>query len=213
MPALTFAQLGELTGGQVVQSPDLITSSVVIDSREVKPESVFFAIKGQRFDGHQFLDAALATARGAVVSQVPAHLPAGKGLVHVADTTVALQQLARGIRERFPFTLIAVTGSAGKTTTKEMIAALAGSERHTFKSWGNFNNLIGCPLCIDNTPDGTEVVVSEMGMNHKGEIAQLAALTHPDVAVYTNTGPRHIEFFAPIARVPHATQDPSDTAS
>src|SRR5258708_7975072 len=207
MPALTFAQLAELTGGQVVQNPELITSSVVIDSREVKPESVFFAIKGQRFDGQQFLDAALATARGAVVSQVPASLPAGKGLVRVSDTTVALQQLARGIRERFPFTLIAVTGSAGKTTTKEMIAALAGSERRTFKSWGNFNNLIGCPLCIDNTPDGTEVVVREMGMNHKGEIAQLAALTHPDVGVYTNIGPVHIEFFSTIEKIVEAKKE------
>src|SRR5258708_5605106 len=163
--------------------------------------------KRDRFDGHQFLDLALATARGAVVSHVPARLPAGKGLVRVSDTTAALQQLARGIRERFPFTLIAVTGSAGKTTTKEMIAALVGSERRTFKSWGNFNNLIGCPLCIDNTPDGTEVVVSEMGMNHKGEIAQLAALTHPDVAVYTNIGPVHIEFFGTIEKIAEAKKE------
>ena len=207
MPALTFAQLAELTGGEVVQNPDLIASSVVIDSREVKPESVFFAIRGERLDGHQFLDAALATARGAVVSDVPAYLPAGKGFVRVADTTVALQQLARGIRERFPFTLIAVTGSAGKTTTKEMIATLAGSERRTFKSWGNFNNLIGCPLCIDNTPDGTEVVVSEMGMNHKGEIAQLAGLTHPDMGVYTNIGPVHIEFFGTIEKIAEAKKE------
>ncbi|HXH37483.1 MAG TPA: UDP-N-acetylmuramoyl-tripeptide--D-alanyl-D-alanine ligase [Thermoanaerobaculia bacterium] len=204
---LTFRQLAEMTGGAVIQGADVITDSVVIDSREVKPGSVFFAIKGDRLDGHQFLPQALATASGAVVSQVPESIPAEKGIILVSDTTVALQKMARSIRERYAFTLIAITGSAGKTTTKEMIATLAGSERRTFKSWGNFNNLIGCPLCIDNTPDGTEVVVSEMGMNHKGEIAQLAGLVHPDVGVYTNIGPVHIEFFGSIEKIAEAKRE------
>ena len=204
---LTFRQIAEMTGGEVVQGPDVVTDSVVIDSREVKPDSVFFAITGERLDGHQFLTQALGTARGAVVSQVPDNVPAGKGIVRVADTTVALQNMARSIRERYPFTLIAITGSAGKTTTKEMIATLVGSERRTFKSWGNFNNLIGCPLCIDNTPDDAEVVVSEMGMNHKGEIARLAGLTHPDVGVYTNIGPVHIEFFGTIEKISEAKRE------
>ncbi|HSY52259.1 MAG TPA: UDP-N-acetylmuramoyl-tripeptide--D-alanyl-D-alanine ligase [Thermoanaerobaculia bacterium] len=204
---LTFRQLAEMTGGATVQGAEVITDSVVIDSREVKPGSVFFAIKGDRLDGHQFLPQALATARGAVVSRVPENIPSGKGIVQVSDTTVALQNLARSIRERYPFTLIAITGSAGKTTTKEMIATLAGSERRTFKSWGNFNNLIGCPLCIDNTPDDAEVVVSEMGMNHKGEIAQLARLLSPDVGVYTNIGPVHIEFFGSIEKIAEAKRE------
>ena len=204
---LTFRQIAEMTGGEIVQGGDVATDSVVIDSREVKPDSVFFAIKGERLDGHQFVAQALATARGAVVSQVPENVPADKGIVRVADTTVALQNLARSIRERYPFTLIGITGSAGKTTTKEMIATLVGSERRTFKSWGNFNNLIGCPLCIDNTPDDAEVVVSEMGMNHKGEIAQLAGLTHPDVGVYTNIGPVHIEFFGTIEKIAEAKRE------
>jgi len=204
---MTFRQLAELTNGTLIQGGDLTTSSVVIDSREVKPDSVFFAIKGERLDGHQFLPQALATARGAVVSQVPDPLPHDKGIVRVEDTTAALQQLARSIRERYPFTLIAVTGSAGKTTTKEMIATLVGTERRTFKSWGNFNNLIGCPLCIDNTPDDAEVVVSEMGMNHKGEIALLAGLTHPDVGVYTNIGPVHIEFFGTVEKIAEAKRE------
>jgi UDP-N-acetylmuramoyl-tripeptide--D-alanyl-D-alanine ligase len=204
---LTFRQLAEMTGGELIQGADIATGSVVIDSREVKPDSVFFAIKGDRLDGHQFVSQALATARGAVVSQVPENIPAEKGIVRVADTTIALQNLARSIRERYPFTLIAITGSAGKTTTKEMIATLAGSERRTFKSWGNFNNLIGCPLCIDNTPDDAEVVVSEMGMNHKGEIALLAGLTHPDVGVYTNIGPVHIEFFGTIEKIAEAKRE------
>jgi UDP-N-acetylmuramoyl-tripeptide--D-alanyl-D-alanine ligase len=204
MPTLTFRQIAELTGGTLVQGGDVVTNSVVIDSREAKPDSAFFAIKGERLDGHQFLAQALATARGAVVSQLPDPLPAGKGIVKVDDTTAALQNLARSIRERQPFTLIGITGSAGKTTTKEMIATLIGTERRTFKSWGNFNNVIGCPLCIDNVPDDAEVVVSEMGMNHKGEIALMAGLTHPDVGVYTNIGPVHIEFFGTVEKIAEA---------
>jgi UDP-N-acetylmuramoyl-tripeptide--D-alanyl-D-alanine ligase len=207
MPTLTFRQLAEMTGGELLQGGELTASAVVIDSREVKPGSAFFAIKGERLDGHQFVAQALATASGAVVSEVPPGLPASKALVLVRDTTVALQQLARSIRDRYSFKLIAITGSAGKTTTKEMIATLVGTEHRTFKSWGNFNNLIGCPLCIDNTPDDAEFVVSEMGMNHKGEIAQLAGLTHPDVGVYTNIGPVHIEFFGTVEKIAEAKRE------
>jgi UDP-N-acetylmuramoyl-tripeptide--D-alanyl-D-alanine ligase len=207
MPTLTMRELAEMTNGEVVQNPDVVISSVVIDSREVKPNSVFFAIKGERLDGHQFISQALQTARGAVVAQLPPSLPRDKGIVRVADTTTALQELARSIRNRYHFLLIAITGSAGKTTTKEMIATLAGTERRTFKSWGNFNNLIGCPLCIDNTPDDAEVVVSEMGMNHKGEIATLASLVQPDVGVYTNIGPVHIEFFGTIEKIAEAKRE------
>jgi UDP-N-acetylmuramoyl-tripeptide--D-alanyl-D-alanine ligase len=208
MPTLTFRQLAEMTGGELLQGGEVVISSAVIDSREVKPDSVFFAIKGDRLDGHQFAAKALETARGAVVSQVPeGGISADKGLVRVEDTTVALQRLARSIREHFPFTLIAITGSAGKTTTKEMIATLVGSERRTFKSWGNFNNLIGNPLCIDNTPDDAEVVVSEMGMNHKGEIAAMAGNVRPDVGVYTNIGPVHIEFFGTVEKIAEAKRE------
>ncbi len=207
MPRLTFQEIAQMTGGQVVQGGEVVSSSVVIDSREVKADSVFFAIKGDRLDGHQFVAQALQTALGAVVSQVPDTVPAGKGLVRVGDTTAALQMLARSIRRRYDFQLIGITGSAGKTTTKEMIATLVGTERNTFKSWGNFNNLIGCPLCIDNTPDDAEVVVSEMGMNHKGEIAQMAGWTRPDVGVYTNIAPVHIEFFGTVEKIAEAKKE------
>src|SRR5947209_17852419 len=124
MPTLTMRELAEMTHGDVVQNPDVVVSSVVIDSREVKPDSVFFAIKGERLDGHQFVAQALQTARGAVVSQLPSNIAKDKGIVRVADTTDALQELAKSIRERYDFLLIGITGSAGKTTTKEMIATL-----------------------------------------------------------------------------------------
>ena len=193
MPRLTFSQLAGMVGGTLIQGGDVETSSVVIDSREVKPDSVFFAIKGERLDGHDFLPQALQTACGAVVSRVPENT--GKAIIQVDDTTAALQRLASAIRDRYEFRLIGITGSAGKTTTKEMIATLIGTERRTFKSWGNFNNQIGAPLCLDNMPDGTDVVVSEMGMNHKGEIAEIAGLLRPDLGVYTNIAPVHVEFF------------------
>ncbi len=194
MPTLTFDQLAEMVGGRVIQGGDVTSSSVVIDSREVRPDSVFFAIRGERLDGHDFLPQALQTARGAVVSRVPENTD--KAIVQVDDTTAALQRLAKSIRERYDTTLIGITGSAGKTTTKEMIAALIGTERRVHKSWGNFNNQIGAPLCLDNMPDNAEVVVSEMGMNHAGEIAEIAGLMRPNVGVYTNIAPVHIEFFA-----------------
>ena len=205
MPTLTFAQLAQMVGGTLVQGGEVETSSVVIDSREVRPDSVFFAIKGERLDGHDFLPQALGTARGAVVSRVPENTE--KAIVKVDDTTVALQQLAKSIRERYDFLLIGITGSAGKTTTKEMIATLVGTERRTFKSWGNFNNQIGAPLCLDNVPDDAQVVVSEMGMNHAGEIAEIAGLMRPNIGVYTNIAPVHIEFFGTIEGIAAAKRE------
>ena len=183
MPALTFDRLAAMTGGVVVSGGEIVCDSIVIDNREAKPGSVFFALRGDKHDGHSFFAQALEVAAGAVVSTVPEALPAGKGIVHVDDTTAALQRLASAVRREFSFTLVGVTGSAGKTTTKEMIATLAESEKRTWKSWGNFNNHIGFPLCLANTPEGTDVVVSEMGMSAKGEIEFLAKLAHPNVGV------------------------------
>ena len=204
MPRLTFSELAEMIGGTVVQGGDEVSSSVVIDSREVKPDSVFFAIKGERLDGHQFLPQALQTARGAVVREVP---ETDKAIIQVGDPNKALQKLAQAIRDRYDVTLIGITGSAGKTTTKEMIATLIATERRVHKSWGNFNNQIGAPLCLDNMPDDAEVVVSEMGMNHAGEIAEIAGLMRPHIGVYTNIAPVHIEFFGTIEGIAAAKRE------
>lgn len=205
MPRLTFSQLADMIGGTVIQGGDAESASVVIDSREVKPDSVFFAIKGERLDGHQFLPQALAVAKGAVVSEVPANTD--KPIIQVDDTTKALQRLASAIRDRYDVTLIGITGSAGKTTTKEMIATLISTERRVHKSWGNFNNQIGAPLCLDNMPDDAQVVVSEMGMNHAGEIAEIAGLMRPNIGVYTNIAPVHIEFFGTIEAIAAAKRE------
>jgi UDP-N-acetylmuramoyl-tripeptide--D-alanyl-D-alanine ligase len=207
MPSLTFARLAAMVGGRLVQGGEVSFDHVAIDSREVDATSVFFAIIGDRLDGHAFLGQALEAARGAVVSRVPDVLPEGKGMVEVDDTTVALQSLAAAVRREFPFLLIGITGSAGKTTTKEMIHALIATERRAFKSWGNFNNQIGFPLCLSNTPDDAQVVVSEMGMNHAGEIAQMASYGRPDIGVYTNIRPVHLEFFGTIEGIAAAKRE------
>lgn len=206
MPALSFARIAELTGGELLAGGDVVSTSVVIDSREARPGSVFFAIRGERLDGHQFLGEALGKAAGAVVSTVPDSLE-GAAFVRVGDTLRALQDLARGVRRELPFTLIAITGSAGKTTTKDMIAAMTGSERPTWKSAGNFNNHIGFPLCLADTPDDTEVVVSEMGMSARGEIEFLARLSRPDIGVYTNVQAVHLEFFDSIDDIAAAKRE------
>ncbi|HEX2833298.1 MAG TPA: UDP-N-acetylmuramoyl-tripeptide--D-alanyl-D-alanine ligase [Thermoanaerobaculia bacterium] len=205
MPTLTFARLAQMIGGTLVQGGDVECSSVVIDSRIVREDSVFFAIKGERLDGHDYLPQALQTARGAVVSRLPE--PTGKALIQVDDTSKALQRLAQAIRNEYDVTLIGITGSAGKTTTKEMIATLLATEKRVHKSWGNFNNQIGAPLCLDNMPDDAEVVVSEMGMNHAGEIAEIAGLMRPHVGVYTNIAPVHIEHFGTIEGIAAAKRE------
>lgn len=207
MPSLTFRQLADLTGGRLVAGGDLVADSFVIDSREAKPGSVFFAIEGERLDGHDFLSHALQHSVGAVVSRQPEDLPPGKALILVDETTKALQSLARGVRNSIPFTLIAITGSAGKTTTKEMISTLVATEKKTWRSFGNFNNHIGFPVSMANTPDGTEVVVSEMGMSAKGEIEFLAQLSSPDIGVYTNIKPVHLEFFDSIDGIAAAKRE------
>ncbi len=195
-----------MTGGELLAGGDVVATSVVIDSREARAGAVFFAIRGERLDGHDFVGQALESAAGAVVSRAPDDFR-GAAVVRVDDTLRALQDLARGVRRGFPFVLVGITGSAGKTTTKEILAAITASERATWKSVGNFNNHIGFPLCLSNAPDGTEVVVSEMGMSAKGEIEFLARLARPDIGVYTNIQPVHLEFFESIDGIAAAKRE------
>lgn len=206
MPALTFARIAEMTGGEILAGGEVVATSVVIDSREARPGSVFFAIRGERLDGHRFVGEALAQAAGAVVSAVPDSF-GDAAIVRVGDTLRALQDLARGVRRDYPFILIGITGSAGKTTTKDLVAAMTATEKSTWKSVGNFNNHIGFPLCLANTPDKTEVVVSEMGMSAKGEIELLARLARPDIGVYTNIQAVHLEFFESIDGIAAAKRE------
>ncbi len=182
---------------------------VSIDTRTLKGGDLFFAIRGERFDGHDFVAAAFAAgAGGAVVSEPVTALPpgvaAGRALVVVADTTRALQHLARAVRWRSGARVVAITGSAGKTTTKDVTAAFLGLRFQVMRSTGNLNNHIGLPLSLLELRGGAEVAVVELGMNHAGEIRRLVEIADPDVRVWTNVGEVHLEFFPSVEAIADA---------
>jgi UDP-N-acetylmuramoyl-tripeptide--D-alanyl-D-alanine ligase len=173
-----------------------------IDSRTIGAGELFFAVRGERLDGHEYVEAALTNgAVGAVVSNrwvVPAEVDEAK-LLRVADgedcVLRALQLVARAVRRDWGGRVIGVTGSAGKTTTKEAVAQVLGARFKVLKSAGNLNNGFGLPLQLLKLEREHEVAVIEMGMNHAGEIAALAKIAEPDWAVVSNVGPVHLEFF------------------
>ncbi len=171
------------------------------DSRTVRPGDLFVALQGGRFDGHDFLaDAAGRGAAGAVVRSGTAAI-SGLELFEVLDTTAALGNLARDRRRQIAGPVIAVTGSSGKTSTKEMIRAVLATGHEVHSTSGNLNNLIGIPLTILSAPEGTAALVVEAGASVPGEIARYREIIEPDVAVITNVGPAHLEGFGSVAAV------------
>jgi UDP-N-acetylmuramoyl-tripeptide--D-alanyl-D-alanine ligase len=183
---------GALVGGRL----DTIVAGVSIDSRTSAPGDVFFAIRGHRLDGHAYLADALGRgAAAAVVSRFPieARVGAGVPLLLVEDTTRALQRLAAFHRRRWPIPVVAVTGSIGKTTTKELCAAVLAERFRVLKAGGSFNNQWGVPLTLLGLAATHEAAVLELGMNAFGEIAALAQLARPQVGVVTMIAPAHLE--------------------
>jgi UDP-N-acetylmuramoyl-tripeptide--D-alanyl-D-alanine ligase len=183
-----------------------VATGYSIDSRTIRYGDLFFAVKGERLDGHNFVEAALAAgAVGAVVRKdALAQFSCKTRLLAVGDTLSALQQLGAAVRRIWGKKLIAITGSAGKTTTKETIAHVLSSKLRVHKSHGNFNNHFGLPLNLLQLEPEHDVAVVEMGMSHAGEIAALAKLATPDVGVVTNVGPVHLEFFDSVAGIARA---------
>jgi UDP-N-acetylmuramoyl-tripeptide--D-alanyl-D-alanine ligase len=180
-----------------------------MDSRKLQPGALFFALPGDTRDGHEHVAAAFASgALAAVVTHAIDH--PGAQLI-VRDTLAALQQLARAARERWgedsSRRVVGITGSAGKTMTKEAIAALLSTSLRTGRTSGNFNNHIGVPLSILNLADDAQVAVLEIGMNHAGEIRDLAALAQPHIGVVTNVGTAHIESFDSIEGIASAKRE------
>jgi len=177
-----------------------------IDSRTVGLGELFFAVKGERLDGHDFVGAALD--RGAVAAVVRKdqlrRFPGNIKLLPVDDTLIALQTLATAVRKLWGKLLIGVTGSAGKTTTKEAIAQVLASKFRVLKSEGNFNNHFGLPLMLLKLEPEHDLAVIEMGMSHAGEIRALAKIAHPDTGVVTNVAPVHLEFFDSLAGIARA---------
>jgi UDP-N-acetylmuramoyl-tripeptide--D-alanyl-D-alanine ligase len=177
-----------------------------IDSRTVGEGELFFAVKGERLDGHDFVEAALQ--RGALAAVVRSdqlqRYASSERLLAVDDTLIALQKLATAVRKLWGKPLIGITGSAGKTTTKEAIAQVLRTRFRVLKSEGNFNNHFGLPLMLLKLEPEHELAVIEMGMSHAGEIRALAAIAHPDIGVVTNVGPVHLEYFDSIAGIARA---------
>jgi len=177
-----------------------------IDSRTVGRGELFFAVKGERLDGHDYVDAALEKgAAAAVVRKDQLHRYSEKTrLLVVDDTLLALQTLATAVRKLWGKPLVGLTGSAGKTTTKEAIAHILGARFRVLKSEGNFNNHFGLPLMLLKLEPEHDVAVIEMGMSHAGEIRVLAKIAQPEIGVVTNVAPVHLEFFDSIAGIARA---------
>ena len=170
-------------------------TAVCTDSRKITPGCLFLPWVGEKFDGHDFIDAALeAGAAGCLCARLPQNIRSDKFYIKVNDTRLALRALASAYRDRFDIPVVQITGSVGKTTTKEMVAAVLGAKYKVLKTEGNFNNDIGTPLTLLNLAPEHEVAVIETGMNHFGEIEYLGAMVRPDVAVISNIGDAHIEY-------------------
>jgi UDP-N-acetylmuramoyl-tripeptide--D-alanyl-D-alanine ligase len=189
------------TGGRVLfGEPDGI-AGVSIDSRTIKEGELFIAIKGALFDGHDFLNEALAKGAGAIVS-VPPMVPfKGKTIIYVPNTIKSLQDIARYMRRKRNVPVVGITGTNGKTTTKELIASILGIRRRVLKNTGNLNNQIGLPLSLLKLTEEDEVVVLEMGASAKGDISELCAIAEPDYGVLTNIGYAHLEGFGNIETI------------
>jgi UDP-N-acetylmuramoyl-tripeptide--D-alanyl-D-alanine ligase len=203
---LTLARIAEFISATGNFPPEDLVKSYSIDSRTIGPGQLFFAVKGERLDGHDFVEEALE--KGAVAAVVGKdqlkRYPQTKCLLAVDDTLVALQSLAMAVRKLWGKPLIAVTGSAGKTTTKEAIAHVLSTRVRVLKSEGNFNNHFGLPLMLLKLEPEHDVAVIEMGMSHAGEIRALAQIAQPEIGVVTNVAAVHLEFFDSLAGIAKA---------
>jgi UDP-N-acetylmuramoyl-tripeptide--D-alanyl-D-alanine ligase len=203
--ALTAAMVADATGGRLSAGrPDQAFDGVSIDSRTIQPGALFIAIRGDRFDGHAFVPAAIARGASGVLVAEPPAAAAPVAVIEVADTLRALQDLGRAVRRASGAKVVAVTGSAGKTTTKEATAELLAARYRVFRNTGNLNNHIGLPLSLVGLREGPDVAVVEFGMNHPGELRTLVGIAEPDVRVWTNVGDAHVGFFGSRAAVAEA---------
>ena len=195
MSPCTVAALCAAVGGKLLSGDSAaVVTGVTTDSRAASDGQLFIPLTGERFDGHAYIDSALsAGAAGCLTARVPEEMQPGKFYIQVADTRLALKALAAWYRSRFTLPVVQITGSAGKTTTKEMVAAVLSRRYDTLKTQANFNNDIGTPLTLLGLAPQHQAAVIETGMNHFGEIRYLGEMVRPDIAVITNVGDAHIE--------------------
>lgn len=191
MEKLKLSQIAEYLN-TVTENPDVVVTGVKKDNRQIEPGDLFVAIKGDNFDGNDFVVS--AAEKGAVASLVSKDVNVNIPCFKVDDTVLALQKIAAGYRREFDIPVVGVTGSVGKTTTKEMIACVLSQKYNTLKTQGNLNNEIGLPFTVLDLNKGHEAAVIEMGMNHFGEISRLTRVAQPKIAVISTIGESHIEF-------------------
>jgi UDP-N-acetylmuramoyl-tripeptide--D-alanyl-D-alanine ligase len=208
MKDLSITDLAKILNARVIGSHDAIrtahdASRVSTDSRTTQPGDCFFAISGENFDGHNFLaDAFAKGATCAVVSQdIPPDKFPGKTILKVSDTVKALGDLASRYRKDCNFKVVAITGSVGKTTTRQIIYHVLSRRFKTHQPTKNFNNFIGLPLSILAAPPDCQILVLELATNHPGEIAYLSKITSPDIAIVTNVHPAHLAGFGTIEKI------------
>ncbi len=196
MKATPASQISAWAGGQMLAgNASAMVTTVCTDSRALKRGDLFVALRGENFDGHRFVaEAAKIGAVGAIVETAPVGLSPEFAIIEVLDTLKALQNLAANYRASLSLRVLGITGSNGKTSTKDFASAVLGKKFRTSKTAGNLNNHIGVPLTLLSLGADDEAAVIEMGMNHPGEIAPLAAMAKPDAAIITNIGVAHIEY-------------------
>ncbi len=193
MKVLTAETISKMVQGRLEVPSEILVNHISIDSRTLMEGSLFIAIKGERFDGHNYINQAVENGAALVMVREGTILPEKTPAVFVSDTLKALGMLAHEYRKLFNIPVVAVTGSVGKTSTKEMIASILSAKYKVHKSKGNYNNDIGLPLSVLELNDEHEVAVFEMGMRGFDEISALSKIVNPDIAVITNIGISHIE--------------------
>jgi UDP-N-acetylmuramoyl-tripeptide--D-alanyl-D-alanine ligase len=207
-PAFTVSEIVSAVGGTVTGVADAQVLGVSTDSRSVESGELFVPLRGERFDGHQFIVGALARGVRVLLAEQGRYdlntLPTGISCITVTDTLQALGDLAALHRNRFSLPVVAITGSNGKTTTKEMLAAILRCTGEGLKTAGNLNNLIGLPRMVFQLSESHKWAVLEMGMSEPGEIDRLAEIARPDVGVITNVAPAHLQSMGSVAAVASA---------
>lgn len=194
----------QATGGELI-GEEFACSDVNTDTRSIKAGELFVALNGDNFDGHDYLQkAADAGAYAALISHIPDNYPQGFALIKVGDTLKSLQDMARYRRANTAAKIIAITGSVGKTSAKEMLKLALSEYGETYATSGNYNNHIGLPICLCNLPESSEYAIFEMGMNHSQEISFLSKIARPDVALITSVEAVHLEFFDSVEGIAYA---------
>ena len=197
MNALPLSRIAEFAGGRIASgNPDAMISRISTDSRTIQPNELFVPIRGDNFDGHRFIQqAAERGATGALVEENwSGQVSSNFALIRVPDSLIGYQNIAAAYRQSLSLKVIAITGSNGKTSTKDFVAAALGRRFRVTKTEGNFNNHVGLPRTILEATQEDEFAIWELGMNHPGEIAALARIAAPEAAIITNIGIAHIEF-------------------